>query len=1010
MIGELFLRDFSLWGCVWQSMLLVAVGLVASFILRHRSARAHQVLLLSMIAAVIVPIMSILVKHYELGVFVAEPVVIQSQPKDRPTAGNYGASGITPVENIEHKPGPIGENSAPVMAGSQSAEFPWRSVVLSVWIAASSILATRLLVTFVLGVRLLGCATPLGCERIEKAAHLARAKLGIVKDVKVYSSKGIGSPVIWCWKRRPVLLVPNAAGRSDDGVDWAAVLCHELAHWKRRDHISGLLAELAVCILPWHPLLWWAKSRLVRLSEQACDDWVVALGQSGTDYAESLLDLAPGGQMAFVPAVVTSKKTLAGRVRRILEDSYSNPRIGVRWALAVSAIAMCATIGIAFAQTRPAVPPSAVQDIIVPTIVLAEQEKPKDVESNVIVLRLVDSDGRPVAGAKVGTNVRTLDTSVLGSKLSWNIYGKENNISNERGEITLTREKLFPPSWSQGRKLALYVLHENRKIGATCMISKDGEREEINLTLEPICHVHGKLSSKGLKKIGRPLTWTNVYLYWDRDSHGVLSHSSEKKRFEFLVPPGRYTLNTYGSGEGASTKQLYPEIEVKANQAKLNVGVIDLPPTKITSLIGKPAIEFGPIKAWKNGPLVKLADLKGKAVIIYFDGNAPNTSRDLPRLVDLHEQYADKGLVIIALYNCASMEVLEKKWIEVYERFGGVQDVPFRVAIDGGEPSFYEGTDKIRLGATYATYDITGVPTTILIDPEGKIVGNLNLYYAKETIEKMLSIKPTLPVWRQRFNEVYRLEEGQVLKRIAPPFIPERKDYYFDHNPDQAQAIPDGPRMMTFRWDGKLDPEGMGFGGVRDLTEPLDLFGLQSYEYEGPEELLSLKLPGDWIVRTGTTIEKRMKALQQLLVEELGRQINFKKRTVERNVIVASGSFKFHPLSGTYNNNCLHLYSDKLDPDERSGGGTADSVAELLTEIGDNVEMPVIDETETHEEIRIPYRNYRSSSLDRIKNDIEKARKLDMLLANLTKQTELKFKVERRPAEIWFVTEQNNDN
>ena len=343
MIRELFLSDFPLSSCVWQSTIFIVVGLVGSFILRHRSSRAHQVLFLAMIAAVIVPIMSILVKHYELGVFVAEPVVIQSQPENQ----------VIPAENIEHNPGLTEKNLPPAITGSEIAEFPWRSAVLYVWIAASLILAARLLLTFALGVRLLGRALPLKCGRIEEAAHLARTKLGIDKDVKVRSSRSVRSPVIWCWRRRPVLLVPSAAGRFDNGIDWAGVLCHELAHWKRRDHISGLLAELVVCILPWHPLLWWAKSRLIRLSEQACDDWVVATGQPGTDYAESLLDLTPGGQMAFVPAVVRSKRGLADRVRRILKDKCGNPRTGVMWALAVSIVMACLTIGVAFAQARP---------------------------------------------------------------------------------------------------------------------------------------------------------------------------------------------------------------------------------------------------------------------------------------------------------------------------------------------------------------------------------------------------------------------------------------------------------------------------------------------------------------------------------------------------------------------------------------------------------------------------------------------------------------------------------
>ncbi|MHC4501608.1 MAG: redoxin domain-containing protein, partial [Planctomycetota bacterium] len=109
-----------------------------------------------------------------------------------------------------------------------------------------------------------------------------------------------------------------------------------------------------VCVMPWNLLLWLGKRRLVRLSEQACDDWVVAAGQPGTDYAESLLDLAPQGQMAFAPAVLSSKSSLRGRVRRILQDKCGNPRTGMRWALAVTVVVACVAVGVAFAQARPA--------------------------------------------------------------------------------------------------------------------------------------------------------------------------------------------------------------------------------------------------------------------------------------------------------------------------------------------------------------------------------------------------------------------------------------------------------------------------------------------------------------------------------------------------------------------------------------------------------------------------------------------------------------------------------
>jgi len=356
MTSEIFSAESFLWSCLWQSTIFLVTGLLASFLLRRHSARAHRVLFLAMIAAVIVPTASLLVKHYELGVFVAEPAIIQPLTENRAI---YETTGIISNEAIERSPNPINENlySAPAVSGT--AKFPWRSALLYAWIAASLILAVRLLVTFVLGARLLRRALPLNSDKIEQAIHPVKAKLGISKDVKIYGSVNIHSPVIWCWRRTPVLLVPSAAGRFDNGIDWAGVLCHELAHWKRRDHVAGLLAELTVCFLPWHPLLWWAKSRLISLSEQACDDWVVATGRPGTDYAESLLNLTPEGQMAFVPAVVSSKRGLAGRVRRILKDSCGNPRTGALWILIVSIMAACLSVGVACAQTRPAKPTSA---------------------------------------------------------------------------------------------------------------------------------------------------------------------------------------------------------------------------------------------------------------------------------------------------------------------------------------------------------------------------------------------------------------------------------------------------------------------------------------------------------------------------------------------------------------------------------------------------------------------------------------------------------------------------
>ncbi|MHC4725106.1 MAG: M56 family metallopeptidase, partial [Planctomycetota bacterium] len=353
MINEILFENSFLWNCLWQSTLCIGAGLLVSFIYKGRASRGHRVLFLAMAAAVLVPVISALVRHYELGIFVTEQAPIQTEIKDMSRITSYNMPEFVPAGNVEYTPSTTATTAPPAAVSQpQGIKIPWRSIVIWGWTILSFILLVRLLVTFVLGICLLGRAESLNCQEIQAAASIARAKLGISKSIEVYKSSEIRSPVIWCWSSEPTLLVPSNAESSSEAIDWVSVLCHELAHWKRRDHISGLLAEVMVCVFPWNPLMWWAKRRMVSLSEQACDDWVLASGQLDTNYAQSLLDLAPQGRMAFVPAVVGSKKTLVERIRRILKGQCDKPKTGTLWILTVSTAVICMALGIALAQTR----------------------------------------------------------------------------------------------------------------------------------------------------------------------------------------------------------------------------------------------------------------------------------------------------------------------------------------------------------------------------------------------------------------------------------------------------------------------------------------------------------------------------------------------------------------------------------------------------------------------------------------------------------------------------------
>jgi beta-lactamase regulating signal transducer with metallopeptidase domain len=356
MIRTVLLPNVSLWGCLWQSTVFAVLGLAGSFLLRRRPARAHQMLLLAVLAAVLVPALSGMVRHFRLGLLPPSITVPERVEPQEPEVIEAGAPTTTSATEVAPAPRAPSPTVPPDHVSSGAAPVTWRTITLGSWVAASSALLGRLLFAFAVGTRLSRRARPLSSGPVVQAVRLAQARLGVTRELLVRIDTGVHSPVIWCWGRRLVLLLPDDGSSSKGGIDWTGVISHELAHWKRRDHVSGLLGELAVCVLPWNPFLWLSKRHLVSLAEQACDDWVVASGQPVEDYAESLLDFKPRSRMAFVPAVVHSREGVATRVRRILNDACGNPRTGTKWALGVTTLVACVAVGFAFAQTRSAEP------------------------------------------------------------------------------------------------------------------------------------------------------------------------------------------------------------------------------------------------------------------------------------------------------------------------------------------------------------------------------------------------------------------------------------------------------------------------------------------------------------------------------------------------------------------------------------------------------------------------------------------------------------------------------
>ena len=825
MIRELFLRDLSLWAVTWQSILFAVIGLVGSFLLRRRPARASQMLLLAIIAAVLVPTMSVLVKRFQLGVFTTEPIAMPTVVMDVPVE----VSVVSASPEIRPEAHEVAADLESAAGSSQGADIPWRMIIMYGWMAAILILLGRLSINVVNGILLLRRAQSRVSGHIERAADSARARLGISKALQIRSSMDVRSPVIWCWSPIPVLLVPTDL---DDGLDWMGVICHELVHWRRCDHISGLIAELIVCILPWNPLLWWSKKRMVRFSEQACDDWVVAGGQSREDYAQSLLNFRPQKQIAFVPAVVGSKKTLAGRVRRILKDNCSNPRTGAAWALTASAIAICLAVGIAFAQTRPARSTGTVKTKLGKSAAIERLAS----ETIMITGRILDPNNEPAYGASI----------VALPVTSWG-YHTEPQRRNKEGYFELP----WSPTWiEQDEPIYLMAIVQDPKSQAA-LVEVTDPTSPVTVRLEPAFAITGK-----------------------------------------VVDPGGQQIE-----ECLATISLSTKFKCQA-----------------------PIYSFRGGRWWERmlSPLPYGAKYK---------------------LTVRAKGYRTRQIIV-------------------------------------------DGTDKsqklIDLG-------------TIVLQPQGTAKPVVAEQFADPDLEK-------------EFHEVYSLDKDEIIKLIKSPFVLGRQEYFqyltslhpgVFHSLDSQGAV-----QACLLWDGEMlsTTSLWAYTNTHRLPTLENILRLTLrmpyYDFNLPKGL-NIEIPhGDWIVRADSPRNEQLRSLEEIIYAETNRAIRFEERTIEREVIVASGRYEFEPHpSGNYPN-YIPLWNGRLHSSER----TVDSLAMLFGDIEREIKMKIVDETEPVEIATIRYKW--------VKPDPEPTGdKISALLDYLSETTSLQFKVERRPAQIWFVTE-----
>ena len=159
-------------------------------------------------------------------------------------------------------------------------------LVLVVGVMATLVLTAWRFVRFR---RLLEHALPAPPAVTARALEIAH-RLGLRRAPPVLLVPARIPPMLWPASGGPRLLIPDELLPQLDDEERDALLAHELAHVRRRDHWVRLLEVAATALFWWYPVTWWARRALRSAEERCCDEWVLRLlPASAGAYAEGLL-------------------------------------------------------------------------------------------------------------------------------------------------------------------------------------------------------------------------------------------------------------------------------------------------------------------------------------------------------------------------------------------------------------------------------------------------------------------------------------------------------------------------------------------------------------------------------------------------------------------------------------------------------------------------------------------------------------------------------------------------
>jgi len=376
-----------------KGAILVLIAALAAYLLKNRSAASrHAAWTAAVIGHLAIPALVLLLPAWKLPLLpaaswmrseAAAPIVAPSVTGSKLT-GDAGKQAISATPTAKAPSDEAGKTTGAISTEAKSSNVATTPqpastavtarpgiipIVAAIWLAGVLLVLLRL----AFGTWRVGQLARDGA-RVEDGVWLSLTqrlanRLGVTRPLILLRGERLAVPVTWGIVYPAVLLPQDSDSWSEERRRF--VLVHEMAHVKRFDALTQLLAQISLAVFWFDPLVWLAAHRMRVEREHACDDYVLRDGTAPSLYAGELLEMVRSIGMpsqdsaapAFAALAMARRSEFEGRMLAILDPRLDRHTLTRRSTLMTAVIVALLTLPLAalrpFQQPEIATAPTA---------------------------------------------------------------------------------------------------------------------------------------------------------------------------------------------------------------------------------------------------------------------------------------------------------------------------------------------------------------------------------------------------------------------------------------------------------------------------------------------------------------------------------------------------------------------------------------------------------------------------------------------------------------------------